>query len=947
MRFYERPDKTSAGRMPATPFFRPAGVSEITCLNGTWDFLFFERDSDLPADPFAMEQWETIPVPSCWELQGYENPNYTNQNYPFPCDPPYVPDDNPCGVYRKRFTLPSLWGKLYLSLEGVSSCAEVYLNGKRIGFTQASRLIAQFDLTDFAREGENTLIVKVFKWSCGSYLEDQDAFRYHGIFRDVNLLQRPKGHITSVTVLPEADRIHAVFDGTARVKVWEKDRLLCDETAEGEFSFVPQEKILWNAEKPFCYRLELERAGELIRMNTALRSVSISEKNELLINQTPVKLYGVNHHDTSKYGGWCQTEDEIRKDLELMKELNVNCIRTSHYPPAPYLLELCDEMGFYVICETDIETHGFCRRYPAQDYSYDVESGVWPVTQEIWKKEFVERLERMVQAYKNHPSIIMWSLGNESGHGENHRAMAERARELDPTRLIHCEEASREGGIEDADVYSRMYLSYQKLEEYAQDPSIDMPVFLCEYAHAMGNGPGDVVGYTDLFDRYPNLIGGCIWEWADHVVTRDGVEYYGGDFEGEKTNAGNFCCDGIVFADRSLKAGSLEAKRAYQPIVTSWKDGTLTVRNRLSFTDLCEYNLILSVEKDGELLSRREMRLSLPPLTETSLPVEIPEILSCRLGAHLNVELERDGRGVAICQHSLCEPEPLKTCAPLLPLRAEGHYLIAEGDGFSYRFDCRYGNFDRIRIGSVEQIGAIPTLSAFRPMCDNDRKISQKWLNSIWEGENLNCAFSKIYSCIQKDGVIEVEGSLAGVSRAPFLRYRMSVSIHTNGRVCYDFKGSVRERTFMLPRFGFDFTLPEPDAAFSYYAHGPQESYCDMHHAAPVGRYESRASREYVPYPMPQEHGNHFGARELLIGSLRFFADEPFEFAVLRHCADAIQAAKHTNELVADGKTHLRVDYRVSGLGSNSCGPTLLEPYCIDEKEIAFRISFEPIGKEV
>ena len=509
MRKYENPRLTSENRCTPRSCYIPGGRSEYYLLNGDWRFAFFDRDIDVP---LQIKEWDTIPVPSCWQLHGYENPNYSNINYPYPCDPPYVPDDNPCGVYEREFELAEKWGKVYFVFEGVSSCAYLYVNGQYVGFTQGSHLQAEFDITDFVHSGTNTVRAKVLKWCCGSYLEDQDFFRYNGIFRDCYVLQRPEGHIADVEVIPNDRAIHIRLAGAANVTVRAGESILTSAAMEGEFTYTPDNPILWNPEKPFLYSVELERNGEIIALKAGLRKVEVSSRYELLINGVPVKLHGVNHHDTSAHRGWCQSDEELRKDLLLMKELNMNGVRTSHYPPTPKFLEMCDEIGLYVVCETDIETHGFLRRLPNVPYRYDVGSNDWPCTRAEWREEFVDRMGRMVENFKNHPSIIMWSTGNESGHGCNHIEMIRWTRRRDPSRLIHAEDASRKGQIHNADVYSMMYSSLADLERFARTDDINMPVFLCEYSHAMGNGPGDVYYYNELFDRYPKLIGGCIWE---------------------------------------------------------------------------------------------------------------------------------------------------------------------------------------------------------------------------------------------------------------------------------------------------------------------------------------------------------------------------------------------------------------------------------------------------
>ncbi|MCQ2448941.1 MAG: glycoside hydrolase family 2, partial [Clostridia bacterium] len=434
MRIYENPEKTSQNRNKAASYYLPKGASQCLSLNGKWDFRFFEKEIDIPE---KIEQWDGIDVPSCWQLKGYENPNYSNINYPYPCDPPFVPDENPCGIYRKTVSVKK-WGRVYIVFEGVSSCAFLTVNGKEVGFTQGSHLRAEFDITDYVNDGENEIVVKVMKWCCGSYLEDQDMFRYNGIFRDVYLLQRPQDHITDVEIIPNAKEIGIKLNGTANVKICEREKVLFDGEMENEFSFAPENPILWNAEKPFLYTVVLERNGEIIELKTGMREITISSEYELLINGTAVKLHGVNHHDTNKYNGWCQTEEDIIRDLQLMKELNINCIRTSHYPPTPRFIELCDEMGFYVVCETDIETHGFCRRN-AGGNGYDVYRNDWPCVRREWRSEYIDRMQRMVETFKNHPSIIMWSTGNESGHGCNQHAMSCWAKSRDNSRLIHDE----------------------------------------------------------------------------------------------------------------------------------------------------------------------------------------------------------------------------------------------------------------------------------------------------------------------------------------------------------------------------------------------------------------------------------------------------------------------------------------------------------------------------
>lgn len=933
MRIYENPEKTSENRLSARSYYIPKGSSEYKLLNGEWDFAYFENEMDIPE---TIEKWNKISVPSVWQLEGYGNPNYSNINYPYPCDPPYVPDENPCGIYRRKFNIDKKWGKVYFCFEGVASCAFLTVNGKYVGFTQGSHLRAEFDITKFVVAGENEVTVKVTKWCVGSYLEDQDCFRYNGIFRDVYILQRPKNHIGDIEIVPNSESINIKLDGTAKVKIFEGEKLLVSGGMENEFSYIPETPVLWNAEKPFLYTVELSRAGEIITIKTGLRDIKISGDYELLMNGQSVKLWGVNHHDTSKRRGWCQTEEELRKDLILMKELNINCVRTSHYPPHPKFISMCDEIGLYVICETDIETHGFARR-TAGGNGYDVESNDWPCSKPEWEKEHIDRMERMVETFKNNPSVIMWSTGNESAHGRNHVRMIEWTKSRDNTRLIHCEDACRKGQFHNSDVYSMMYLGYEELEKKALSNDIDRPVFLCEYSHAMGNGPGDVCDYVKIFKKYPKIIGGCIWEWADHVVTVDGVEKYGGDFDGELTHDGNFCCDGLVFADRSFKAGTLEAKYAYQPISVCYKNGNLCIKNCFDFTNLSECEFKYEIKIDGKPVLENTEVIDLKPHCSTRIPIDYKKT-ECRLGAYLNVYLVKGGKEIATEQIEL--PHTVKTKeqrGKFAVLTEDKWYVYANGDRFSYTFSKMYGAFTSMIVDGIEQLADRTQISAFRAPTDNDRNIICKWANmNIWEGENLDVAFTKVYNVTVSGGKIVADSSLAGISRVPIFRYKATYSIFEDGRVEVNLNGKVRDRAVYLPRLGFEFPLVASSNEFSYFGMGPYENYIDMHHASKVDFYESNADDEYVKYVRPQEHGNHISTKVLNIGKLNFLSDKGFQFNVSNYSIPELYKANHTDELVKDGKIHLRIDYKVSGLGSNSCGPKLSEKYQLCEKDIDF-----------
>lgn len=935
MRFYENPRKTSEGRLPQRSYYIPEGISQKYDLNGTWDFLFFP-DSDI-AEYDDSSEWRKIPVPSCWQMHGYEEPCYLNINYPYPVDIPYVPDVNPMGVYRRTFVRESDM-PCYLVFEGVASCARIFVNGVYVGFTTGNHLQSEFDLSGFAKVGENTLTVEVYKWACTSYLEDQDFFRMNGIFRDVYLLSRPVGHIRDINITPCGDSFIVTSDAECTLTVSDGDAVIYHGALCDSVTVKIPSPVLWNAEKPYLYSFTFEKDGEIIRRKAGLRTISADEKGRLLINGVSVKLRGVNHHDTSAAGGWTMTYDEILRDLHLMKELNINCIRTSHYPPIPYFLDLCDEMGFYVVLETDIETHGFIRRNASSIYKYDM-CDEWPAEKPEWEGEFVSRMERAYERDKYHTSIIMWSTGNESGHGKNHMSMINFIKAHDNERLVHCEDASRAGMDDHADVFSWMYPSLDDLRSFGENKKL--PVFMCEYAHAMGNGPGGMKDYWDLIYSCDRLIGGCIWEWADHVALKDGVPCYGGDFM-DHSNDENFCCDGMVFYDRTLKSGSLDIKAVYAPFRIRCEGNDIIISNKYSFIDFSECKIKYAIVCDGKITEEKALDISCAPGGEVRVPLGDQPCV--RYGAFCRVSLyDPDGHECAVLECEIpCEVCPgEKEEAPLCALSEDKQFVYASGAGFEYRFNKRTGGFDSIRLDGEERLAGSAFVNVFRAVIDNERNIKQRWLNmNNWEGENFDCLCNKVYDVCTSDGKITVSASLGGLSRMPFLRYSVTYTVYEDGRVSVCFSGNVRDNVFFLPRLGFDFPLKKEFSDFTFYGKGPGECYADMQTFALTGVYSGSAEGEYVPYVRPQEHGNHIGCKWLKIGGIRFEGD--FEAGVSMYTPAEIQRAEHQNELPERSLTYLRIDYKNSGLGSNSCGPALPDQYKLDEKEIRFHFEFIP-----
>jgi beta-galactosidase len=938
MRSYENLNLISENREPQRSYYIPYDSLEkalegdkekssyYKLLNGQWDFAYFERDIDVPG---VITKWDKIPVPSNWQMHGYDKPYYTNVNYPHPVDAPYVPDDNPCGVYALEFNLEREWEdrETYIVFEGVNSCHYVYINDEYVGYSQGSHLQSEFNIAKYLKAGTNKLTVKVLKWCSGSYLEDQDFFRLSGIFRDVYLLSRDKDSARDIEVCVDNKRItvseedYEIYDGKNKLEDLD-------------------EPILWNAEKPHMYTVVVKSENEYIPFKVGIREISVSEKGELLINGVSVKLKGVNRHDTHPTLGHYTPYEHMKSELLKMKELNINCIRTSHYPPTPEFLNLCDELGFYVVDETDIELHGFSSRDTG--YGYDMESPDWICKHKEWENSFVERAERMVERDKNHPCVIMWSLGNESGYGCNHDAMIVWIKNRDKSRLVHFEGANLVKDKSDVDVVSRMYTSPEGIEEFAKNED-KRPFFLCEYSHAMGNGPGDVWDYWQKIYSYPKLIGGCIWEWADHTVMVDGVYKYGGDF-GETIHDGNFCCDGMVFADRSFKAGSLEVKAVYQYMRTSVSGSKLTVTNLYDFTNLKEYKLQWKVNCDGEAIKAGELICDIKPheTKEYTLELVLPE--SCKLGCYLDLSLVSEtGYEVALEQHKLdvvIETE-IADLASSASFQEEKEKIKITGENFTYIFNKHYGNFESMIIDGEERLGEPTKLSVWRAPTDNDRRVKYKWglFEDNRSGENFNRIFTKIYSCELKNNSIIVEGNLAGISRAPFLRFNIVYTVSAQGEIVVKLQGKVKEKCVFLPRLGFEFSIPKKNQKFNYYGMGPVENYLDMHHHTKVGMYESSATEEYVPYIVPQEHGNHTKTKLLQIGGLKFSTKGEFEFNVSNYTSEMLTNAKHTDELVEDKNTIVRIDYKNSGIGSNSCGPELLEQYRLKEKEISFEFS--------
>lgn len=943
MRFFENLDHIRKNRLPQRAYYIPENEGAYIALNGDWNFEYYERDYD--EKPLKKG---IIDVPSCWQCRGYEKPHYSNVAYVFPVDPPYVPQDNPMGVYSRDFEIKDSCKCHYIVFEGVASCVELYINGEYVGYSQGSRLQAEFDITDFVKTGTNTVKAKVYKWCSGSYLEDQDCFRYNGIFRDVYVLSRPRGHIKDINITTDGDTINISFDGKAEISLISPDERVLDKISAMKSAKIKVDNpVLWNAEKPVLYELVFENNGEVIRQSVGFVTYGINERNAFTVNGVEVKLKGINRHDTHPYNGYTMTDEELLNDLKLMKKLNINCIRTAHYPPTPKFLEYCNRLGFYVMLETDIEIHGFTTRYSnAGDYDC-IDNPEWIGNRPEWKESYIERIERAYNRDKNNPCIFSWSTGNESGHCENNYEMIKWLNKTDKKRLVHCEDASQFGHgwrqpqvpefYDRPDLYSTMYPPYGQVEEYANDETKKKPYFLCEYSHAMGNGPGDVKDYWDMIYKYPKLIGGCIWEWADHTFIENGVPKYGGDF-GEITHDGNFCADGLVSYDRKFKAGTLNAKYVYQPIGFDLKDNKIIMTNRYDFTDLSDYSITVDINVDGETVNSDKLHFPLAPKESCEFVIFIPK--ECKLGTYAVCRVyDPKGGEVALWETSLPTPIIKEECKDLpTPIAEHDDRFVIKTRKAEYTISKNTATPEKIIKNGKNQLTEPAYLSVWRAPIDNESKIRAEWGHiDPWQGENYDHIFNRVYSYNCDGLTLEFNGSLAGVSRVPFFRYKLTYTFTDDGRMNIRLTGNIGEKFTWLPRLGFEFKTIAENEKFIYFGKGPGENYCDMYSHTTTGYFQSTPDDEYVPYIMPQEHGNHYGCKELsVINGLKFTTDDTFEINVSSYDSMALTNAQHIDELEKNGVMNIRIDYKASGLGSASCETEMKDEYKLNDKKIDF-----------
>lgn len=988
--YYEDPNKLHIGTMANRAYYIPFSSDSAAqtleredsdrflSLNGLWAFQYYHSANDAKegffSPEFNREGFGMAPVPSCWQMLGYDCHQYTNVRYPFPYDPPYVPDENPCGAYIRTFSLSKLQceNRNYLNFEGVDSCFYLWLNGKFVGYSQVSHSTSEFEITDFVLPGENTLAVLVLKWCDGSYLEDQDKFRMSGIFRDVYILSRPKCHVWDYFVKTDLEEhlrtavIHVDFErvGAAEIECTllspAGEPLETQTAAGGSVCFRVENVLLWNSETPVQYQLAIASEGEFIRQPVGVRKIETVD-GVVRINGAAVKFKGVNRHDSDPVTGFSISREQALLDLRLMKEHNINAIRTSHYPNAPWFPELCSKYGFYVIAEADVEAHG-----TETIYNESGESTLGLLARDKrFAKAILDRVQRNVIRDKNNACVIFWSLGNESGYGENFAEAGKWVKEYDPSRLLHYESIDwdkQSGDLSVLDVRSRMYASPQQIDEYFANPQNRRPFILCEYSHAMGNGPGDLEEYMEQIYRYDGFCGGFIWEWCDHAVDRgktlQGKEkyFYGGDF-GEFPHDGNFCLDGLVYPDRRVHTGLREYKNVIRPVRAYFKDaerGILEWENRLDFTKIkddlyTEYTIVC----DGKAVEYGQIEMpDLEPRERktTKLAFQLPESGTCFLNLTYR---QKDDLPLTKAGHVLGFDQLLlrEDFSAAANERSGGEVKVQEtqaeivlvGEKFRYIYNKSKGSFSTMVIENETVLARPVEWNLWRAPTDNDRNIRLKWQEAGYDRHTVKVYITSVAQD-QETVVITSSLSISAVSLQRILQLDVAWRVSPDGSVSFAVNGKRNTKMPFLPRFGLRLFLPQNFDTVEYYGFGPYESYLDKHHASRIGMYRSPVRELHEDYIKPQENGSHCGCRYVMLqsGSMAFRAEsaERFSFNASVYTQEELAAKAHNFELCDSGNTVLCLDYKQSGVGSNSCGPELSPLYRLEEDTFTFSMKW-------
>ncbi len=973
-------------------------------LIGNWKFNWARTPEDRPIDfyktGFDASSWDEIPVPSNWELQGYGIPIYVNQPYEFTYDPqpPDIPDGyNPVGSYRTNFILSDDWDgrKIILHFGAIKSAMYVWINGRKVGYSQGSKLPAEFDVTPFVKNGINLLAVEVYRWSDGSFLECQDFWRISGIERDVYLYAIPEVNIRDFNVSGDLDEnyINGKLKITAEIEnsqttnkdqtyllealLYKQDEVIAKYTQEFEirpgikntihFKIPVLDPQKWTAETPNLYsvvlvlRDELDKIIETVGCKTGFRNVEI-KNGQLLVNGQAVYFKGVNRHEHDEFTGHVISKESMLKDIEVMKLNNINAVRTCHYPDDPYWYDLCDQYGIYLIDEANIESHGM-------GYRPERTLGNNPA----WEKAHLDRIQRMYHRDKNHPSIIMWSMGNEAGDGVNFVKCSAWLHETDSSRPVHYERALMHDHV---DVYSPMYAGINHLEWYAENYN-DRPLILCEYAHAMGNSTGNLQDYWDMIEKYDVLQGGFIWDWVDQGLAKydeNGTKYwaYGGDYGPEDIPSdGNFCINGLVNPDRTGHPGLEEVKKVYQNIdikSVENKEYTFRVNNKFFFTNLLGMELGWNLVENGIKISGGQVALpSVNPQTWKDIHVPVGNtVFKPGKEYFINFCLYANGKDPLVPKGTIVASEQIplhyKTFGkfidsekkPKLKVKEKRDDISFTGDGFTITVSKTIGLISSYMIGGTELLSSPLQPNFWRAPTDNDFGNRMEQRCSIWRNATKN---KKLQSISIEGNTEETLITVSAYFYLPDIRseYVMKYTIDGKGEIAVDvhffpcIKGLPE-----IPRFGISLTMPEGFDHVTYYGKGPHENYCDRNTSAFVGLYETGVNDMYYPYIRPQENGYRTDTRWLEVTNevgegLKFKADSLFGFSALNFCTEDLDQItkknyKHTVDMIPRPETYVNIDYKQQGVGGdNSWGARPHEQYLLPAKEYKFSFKLKGI----
>ncbi len=969
-----------------------AESDRFVSLCGEWAFRYFASERELPdftADAYSAEGADRLNVPMSWQLalnRGYDVPQYTNVNYPYPVDPPFVPEDNPCGLYERTFEVSAdalADQDIRMVFEGVDSCFYLYINKKFAAYSQVSHMTSEVRINDYLVPGINTVQVLVFKWCDGSYLEDQDKIRSSGLFREVYLLLRDRVHVEDLYVRPylNEDFTHATIK-TELALNGESDvayRLVSpggQTVAEGtlavsgtaELTLEVNAPILWNDEEPRLYALYLTVGGEHIREAIGLRRYEIQGR-VILVNGKKVKAKGVNRHDSHPYLGGATPMDHMLRDLYIMKANNINMIRTSHYPNDPRFYELCDQLGFYVCDEADIETHGM------------QSVGDWGrlTNDPAWSESYLDRARRMMERDKNRACVLMWSVGNESYIGLNHRLMAEYFHTRMPGCIVHSEDASRRALTDHGyamdmpyvDIDSRMYPSVEDIVRvYGDSKKVKKPFYLCEYCHAMGNGPGDLEAYWQAIYKYDWFFGGCVWELLDHSVdigtVGDPKFIYGGDF-GTFPNDGNFCVDGLLYPDRRPHTGMLELKQVMRPcrmVAFDAKRGNVTLWNTRHFTNLSDLDLYWTVERNGRVIRNgRIAGLNIVPGRRRTYVLDKNGFEGLDGFCYLNLYFRTNmpapwadvGYEVGFEQTELeSAAMPILEKAPMAQsfgVRECGYDIVVTDGDSVYTVDRLHGLLSSV-VGSGKELLSSPVKpTIWRAPTDNDREVKKRWYGDFYHKMQVNCHACAIDSADENEIRVGAFLILSAPAKSPLVRMNVTYVFARGEGVRVDMDVKVEKKDAFLPRFGLEFKMPADCEQLTYFGRGPVESYADKKQASRVSRYATTVTEHFEHYVRPQENMAHTETRWVEVANMagqgllatNTDATGAFSFNCSHFTPEMLSATAHDYELKPLAETVVHLDYRHSGIGSNSCGPELDRALRLDEQAFRFALRLLPV----